>query len=245
MHDDSEVEVTEPSSPSDAASPLRMGGFVMLGIAAVAAVVGLVSLAGGDTAAAPVPANAAPAPAPPAAPAPAPGLPAAGEPAPAGQPPAPAPAQPPVAAPPGPPEPTGLAAPPAEAPRNGGGPAPQEQPLPGAGLPADNGSGSGSTGKGATAKAPVRVYNNSLIKDLAQQAADDFRGSGWQVTEVGNYSEGNIPTSTVYYRQGTSEQSAAEALASSFGMRAVPRFAGLADASPGLIVVVTKDFQRR
>lgn len=62
---------------------------------------------------------------------------------------------------------------------------------------------------------------------------------------MGNYAQGNIATSTVYYRAGTSEQAAARSLASSFGMRAEPRFAGIADASPGLIVILTKDFQRR
>ena len=94
-------------------------------------------------------------------------------------------------------------------------------------------------------KAPVRVYNNSLIKNLAERVAQDLREAGWQVTEVGNYSAGVIPTSTVYYRPGTDEQAAARSLASSFGMHAQPRFSGIADASPGLIVIVTKDYQRR
>lgn len=118
--------------------------------------------------------------------------------------------------------------------------------MPGAGLPpaASAESRSGGTKKAVT-KAPVRVYNNSLVKDLAQRAAEDFRGSGWNVEEVGNYAQGNIPTSTVYYRPGTSEEAAAESLASNFGMRALPRFDGLKDATPGLVVIVTKDYQRR
>jgi hypothetical protein len=84
-----------------------------------------------------------------------------------------------------------------------------------------------------------------MIKGLAEQAANDMRDSGWTVTEVGNYPNGNIATSTVYYRPGTDEQAAAKHLASSLGMIAAPRFAGIADASPGLIVIVTKDYQRR
>ena len=54
-----------------------------------------------------------------------------------------------------------------------------------------------------------------------------------------------IPTSTVYYRPGTGEQSSAQQIGTEFGLRAEPRFAGLADASPGLIVIVTDDYQRR
>ncbi|WP_169736688.1 LytR C-terminal domain-containing protein [Pseudonocardia spinosispora] len=290
--------VTEPNPPSG--SPLRVGGFVLLGVAAVAAVVGLVSLAGGGDAAkptTPVP-SAAAAPssstAPPAQPGPPlaaastqPGVPPPGKPGPppnalslpppAGHP-APAAPPPPSAAPPAaaapaspapnaaPPPPAPNAAPPPPAappaaatpspaapvpnaaPAPAATPAPHTEPaLPGAGLPPASSSESRSSGgvKKAVTKAPVRVYNNSLVKDLAQRAASDFRTSGWHVEEVGNYAQGNIPTSTVYYRPGTSEEAAAESLASNFGMRALPRFAGLKDATPGLIVIVTKDYQRR
>ncbi|HEV7789264.1 MAG TPA: LytR C-terminal domain-containing protein [Pseudonocardia sp.] len=126
--------------------------------------------------------------------------------------------------------------------------------MPGAGLPADNGAGAGrSSGSGGAThaprkvvKAPVRVYNNSRIRDLAQQAAADFRDSGWSVTEVGNYPYGAIGTSTVYYEPGNArELAAAQSLASSFGMRAAPRFGGIANATPGLIVIITRDYQRR
>jgi hypothetical protein len=119
--------------------------------------------------------------------------------------------------------------------------------LPGAGLPpVDDGPSSSSGSDLAGVKAPIRVYNNSRIKNLADNAAGDFRDSGWAVTEVGNYPFGNIPTSTVYYQpDSTRQREAAEYLARSFGMRAKPRFAGLESASPGLIVIVTKDYQRR
>jgi len=121
-------------------------------------------------------------------------------------------------------------------------------------LPPDSGGGAapGSKSSGGddlaprrVVKAPVRVYNNSRVRDLAQQAATDFRGSGWNVTEIGNYPYGAIGTSTVYYRPGTREQAAAESLASSFGLRAAPRFSGIAGATPGLIVIITRDYQRR
>ena len=34
-------------------------------------------------------------------------------------------------------------------------------------------------------------------------------------------------------------------MASAFGLRSEPRFVGLDDASPGLIVIVTNDYQKR
>ena len=111
-----------------------------------------------------------------------------------------------------------------------------------AGGVAPGGSGGFS---GGVVRAPVRVYNNSTIAGLAARAAADFRSAGWPVEEVGNYPFGIIPTSTVYYRPGTGEQPAAAALGSEFGLRVAPRFPGLDDASPGLIVIVTNDYQRR
>ena len=92
---------------------------------------------------------------------------------------------------------------------------------------------------------PVRVYNNSTITGLAAHAADDFRSDGWQVQQVSNYARGIIAASTVYYRPGTSEQLAASSLGSQFGLRVEPRFAGIDDATPGLIVIVTNNYQKR
>ena len=69
-----------------------------------------------------------------------------------------------------------------------------------------------------------------------------MRSSGYQVAGVGNYPGGVIPTSTIYYRPGTGEQPAAQAAASQFGVRAEPRFPGIADASPGVIVIATNDW---
>ncbi|MFD2474934.1 LytR C-terminal domain-containing protein [Amycolatopsis silviterrae] len=89
----------------------------------------------------------------------------------------------------------------------------------------------------------LRVYNNSLIKHLAEQAAADFRSSGWNVAEVGNYSQGNIPATTAYFRPGTDEEAAAKQLAKEFGFQAQPRFAGIQNSSPGVIVIITKDYQ--
>jgi hypothetical protein len=90
---------------------------------------------------------------------------------------------------------------------------------------------------------PVRVYNNSTIKGLAAEAAEDLAAAGWTVAEVGNYSAGRIPTTTVYYTPGTSEEAAARALGEEFGMRVEDRFEGIRDANPGVIVIVTNDYR--
>lgn len=89
---------------------------------------------------------------------------------------------------------------------------------------------------------PVRVYNNSRIQGLAARAAEDFRRAGWGVVEVSNYPGGIIPTSTVYFRPGTEEEAAARALGNRFDLRIEPRFPGIAQAGPGLIVIVTNDY---
>ena len=88
----------------------------------------------------------------------------------------------------------------------------------------------------------VRVYNNSLIEGLAARAADDFTRAGWNVTEKKGYPYGTIPATTAYYRPGTDEEAAAKQLAQEFGFKAEPRFDGIKDASPGVIVIVTKDY---
>lgn len=211
-------------APSGGPSPLRIGGLALLGVGAVAAVIGIGTLVsgggGGSTAAAPT-SSAAPGPT-------APGTPTAV---------APPSAEVPV---------------PSFAPTNAIA-APTAAPGPGTGGSGSTGGGAGSAGSGGSGggggasvvRSPVRVYNNSTIKGLAARAADDFRNNGWTVTAVANYPFGTIPTSTVYYRPGTAEQSGAQAMAAEFGMRSEPRFAGLDDASPGLIVIVTNDYQKR
>lgn len=101
----------------------------------------------------------------------------------------------------------------------------------------------GGGGAPAVPAHEVRVYNNSTISGLAARASDDLRAAGWNVVESANYGAGTIPTSTVYYRQGTDEKAAAETLAAYFGMRVEPRFAGIAGSSPGIIVIVTNDYK--
>lgn len=222
---------------------MRIGGFALVGLAVVAALVGLLTLAtGGSTdqalaptssteGAAPADPNAAPPAVDPNAPPPAVDPNAA-----------PAPsavvAPPPGAAPAaGTPPPAGAAPPAGVAPPVAAAPAPTDEPI----APFTPNATAPDPGAGLTsARAPLRVYNNSTIKGLAEDAAADFRTAGWQVDSVGNYGSGIIPTSTVYYQPG--EEAAAEALAGEFGMRSMPRFNGLESATNGLIVIVTRDY---
>jgi hypothetical protein len=90
--------------------------------------------------------------------------------------------------------------------------------------------------------AQLRVYNNGTIKGMAQQAANDFTSAGWHVTTVSNYSQGIIATSTVYFRPGTDEEAAANALGQQFHLRVMPRFDGIQAADPGVIVIITDDY---
>src|SRR5262245_18739018 len=83
----------------------------------------------------------------------------------------------------------------------------------------------------------LRVFNNSTIAKAAAQAANDFRGDGWNVVEVGNYSETNIATSTAYFRAGDgNEEAAARALGARFNLKVEPRLPRFA-YGPGVVVM--------
>jgi LytR cell envelope-related transcriptional attenuator len=103
-------------------------------------------------------------------------------------------------------------------------------------------AGSGPVSGESRRRGEVRVYNNSTIRGLAARAARDLTAAGWTVVEVGNYALGTIPVTTVYYQDGTGQQASAQALGAEFKMRVEPRFAGLANAGPGLIVIVTNNY---
>jgi LytR cell envelope-related transcriptional attenuator len=92
-------------------------------------------------------------------------------------------------------------------------------------------------------KAPVRVYNNSTISGLASKASDEVRANGWSVEGTGNYSAGTIPTTTVYFRPGTEEEASAKELAAVLRARVEPRFDGIQSSAPGIILIVTNDYQ--
>lgn len=113
------------------------------------------------------------------------------------------------------------------------------------GAAAGENGGDAAHGAGGPGEVPVRVYNNSTISGLADDVAGRLRGSGEDVKEVGNYSEGNVPTSGVYYGEGEGEKAEAERIAGELGIEARPRFEGLGGATPGIIVIVTQDMQGR
>jgi LytR cell envelope-related transcriptional attenuator len=217
-------------SPSGSRPLLRTGGIALLGVGVIAATIGLFTSAttgGGTGTAVPsasaqalpsaeptVPVQAAPALPPTDAAVPAdPGTPAATAPA---VPDTPAPAAPPA------PQPPVVAA-----------------PAPGAGGSA---SSDGANTDGQAVRAPLRVYNNSLIEGLAARAKSDFEAAGWTVTAISGF-PGKIPQSTVYFRPGTSEEAAAQELGREFGLRVEPRFDGIDPAADGVIVIVTQDYK--
>jgi LytR cell envelope-related transcriptional attenuator len=209
--------VTSPA-PSGSTSRRRIAGLALVGIGVIAAIIGLGTLTlggggdGGGTAA-PLTESAAPT--------------AGAEPGAGSLTPAPPTASGPITVPTFPTTTANVAAPPAtEPPADAGG--------------ADQGGGA-DAGTGAP-KGPIRVYNNSTITGLASNAATDFKSAGWEVGDVANYPFGIISTTTVYYRPGTEEQGIAEELGREFGLRVNPRFEGLKDATPGVIVIVTNDF---
>jgi len=190
--------MTSPESASPS-RPAKAAGFALLGVAAVALIIGVVSLFGGGDETPPVAGGTTTTPPPqstsesPSTPASTPSAPAATT------------TTPPAATTTAPPQPP-------------------------------------ATQTGA-AKVPVRVYNNSTITGLAVRAADEVRANGWNVDGTGNYSQGTIPTTTVYYRPGTDEEASAKELAAVLRARVEARFDGIQSSAPGIILIVTNDFQ--
>ncbi|GAA3247135.1 hypothetical protein GCM10017691_55980 [Pseudonocardia petroleophila] len=237
--------MTAPA-PSGGPSPLRIGGLALLGVGAVAGIIGIATLAtgGGDSGSSAAPSTsvtAAPGDGftttdgvtPPGGAAPTDGA-TGGE---GG-----------VPVPSFGPEPTGGIAAPGDGSAeagggSGGSGSAGSGSAGGSGGGAAFGGGSGASGGGAeSVRMPLRVYNNSTIPGLAARGAADFESAGWTVTDTGGYN-GLIPTSTVYYREGTAERDAAEFLGNAFGLRVEPRFDGIQDSTPGVIVILTRDYQ--
>ncbi|MEV6648575.1 LytR C-terminal domain-containing protein [Amycolatopsis sp. NPDC051371] len=139
--------------------------------------------------------------------------------------------------------PTTSSTPPPSTSTNPTSPTPPSPTSPAPGQPTSGQPGQPGDQQASNKWVTVRVFNNSTIKGLAARAKDDFAGAGWNVTEVSNYSQGVIPATTAYYRPGTDEEAAAKQLAQEFGFKAEPRFAGIQDATPGVIVIVTNNYE--
>lgn len=206
--------------------PMRTGGFALLGVAAIAAAIGTASaVTGGDD-----PGTAQPTGEQPSPPTSGPGTGGDG-------------GGTPTSSPPGEPSPgkktttsETKSTTPMTSPKKG-----TQRPVPTQGPGGQPDAPDGKAGD-SVKSVPVRVYNNSNIRDLAARAAEDLRARGWNVVATGNYSKGIIYTTTAYYRPGTTEQAAAREIGDEFGMRVAERFEGIKDASAGVIVIVTKDY---
>ncbi|MFE5506257.1 LytR C-terminal domain-containing protein [Amycolatopsis japonica] len=194
--------------------PMKAAGLALVGVAVIAAVIGGITLTsgGGDSDTATPPGT----------------TPTSSDGA--TQPSSPAPGSPSASMPP-----ASSSAPPSSAPASSAPPASQPGQT---GQPGQPGGDQQASHKWVT----VRVYNNSTIQGLAEQAAKDFRASGWNVSEVKGY-PGRLPETVAYYRPGTDEEAAAKALALEFGFRAEPRFKEIENIGPGVIVILTKDYK--
>lgn len=98
-----------------------------------------------------------------------------------------------------------------------------------------------ATTSGSASASPIRVLNNSEVSGLAAETATRLESAGFAVGETGNYSSGVIAASTVYYDPAVpGQQAQAERIARTLGFGSEPRFAGIANASPGIVVIVTR-----
>lgn len=96
-----------------------------------------------------------------------------------------------------------------------------------------------TTAAGVDKSLPVRVYNNGTVAGLAKKTGDQLSGEGYNIAEVGNYPNGVIPKTTVYYGSSPKEQALAKAIAAELGCAAEPRFPGISDSPTGVIIIVT------
>lgn len=91
---------------------------------------------------------------------------------------------------------------------------------------------------------PVTVLNNSSLTGLASKVAGELEAGGWPIAELLNYSETQVPATTVFFTPGNAaEEAAAQALVVQFPEitgGAEPRFEGLDGA--GLTVAAVGDW---
>lgn len=111
--------------------------------------------------------------------------------------------------------------------------------------PADGASGNTAAARASSASeahnTPVRVYNNSTVEGLAHRTAQELKTDGFTVGKIANYDGGTVPHSAVFYGDSPGEKAAAEKVGAQLGVPVEPRFDGISDASPGVIVILTAD----
>lgn len=96
-----------------------------------------------------------------------------------------------------------------------------------------------TSGKPAANQAEVRVYNISGKEGVAARTADQLKGAGFNVADVGNLSLPDVSATTVYYTDADGEHATADAVGQKLGAAVEPRIAAVASQPPGVIVVVT------
>jgi LytR cell envelope-related transcriptional attenuator len=96
-----------------------------------------------------------------------------------------------------------------------------------------------TSGKPAADQAEVRVYNISGKEGIAAHTADQLKGAGFKVTDIGNLSLPDVSTTTVYYTDADGEHATADAVGQTLGAAVEPRIPAVANQPPGVIVVVT------
>lgn len=92
---------------------------------------------------------------------------------------------------------------------------------------------------GATPEVAVVVLNQTSRRGLAGTVADGLREAGWRVPAVGDF-RGVVPSTTVYYPDGTRSDALAVAADLPSEPRVRPRFGNLSTSR--LTVVVTDSF---
>lgn len=105
-------------------------------------------------------------------------------------------------------------------------------------------SGASSTSPSAKPdanQAEVHVLNVSGKEGVAARAADQLKGAGFKVADVGNLPLTGVPTTTVYYTDADAEKATADAVGQKLGAPVEPRsaVAELANQPAGVIVLVT------
>ncbi|QTR05505.1 LytR C-terminal domain-containing protein, partial [Saccharothrix algeriensis] len=105
----------------------------------------------------------------------------------------------------------------------------------------------GGAGRRCRARASPRCGSTTTAPSAGWAATGGVavRRAGWEVADVANYSQGLIPTTTVYYRPGTDEEASARQLGEALGVEVKPRFDGIEQAHAGIIVIVTDSYQSR
>ncbi len=93
--------------------------------------------------------------------------------------------------------------------------------------------------KSPAAKSDVRVYNSSAPAGVATRTADQLRGAGYNVVDIGDLTLTDISGTTVYFSSAAGEAETADAVGKLLAAPVQQRTKEVADQPPGVIVVVT------